>query len=108
MGEYEFIKRYYSIKQETNRSINDIIDILDESFKELPKRVITQRDNAAEIVYGQDLFLSIISVARDSIQVKWNCLNDVANRIDVIIELSPSADFNKKMGLIIQLLSDCL
>jgi hypothetical protein len=107
MGEDEFIKRYYGIKQETNRSINDIIDILDESFKELPKRVITQRDNVAEIVYGQDLFLSI-SAARDSIQVKWNCLNDVANRIDVIIELSPSADFNKKMGLIIQLLSDCL
>ncbi len=107
MGEDEFIKRYYSIKQETNRSINDIIDVLDESFKELPKRIITQRDNGAEIVYGQDLFLSI-SAARDSIQVKWNCLNDVANRIDVIIELSSSADFNKKMGLIIQLLSDCL
>ena len=107
MGEDEFIKRYYSIKQETNRSINDIIDVLDESFKELPKRVITQRDNVAEIVYGQDLFLSI-SAARDSIRVKWNCLNDVANRIDVIIELSSSADFNKKMGLIIQLLSDCL
>ena len=107
MGEDEFIKRYYSIKQETNRSINDIIDVLDESFKELPKRVITQRDNVAEIVYGQDLFLSI-SATRDSIQVKWNCLNDVANRIDVIIELSSSADFNKKMGLIIQLLSDCL
>lgn len=107
MGEDEFIKRYYSIKQETNRSINDIIDVLDESFKELPKRVITQRDNVAEIVYGQDLFLSI-SAARDSIQIKWNCLNDVANRIDVIIELSSSADFNKKMGLIIQLLSDCL
>lgn len=107
MGEYEFIKRYYSIEKETNSSINDIIDILNESFKELPKRVITQRNNVAEIVYGQDLFLSI-STANDSIQVKWNCLNDVANRIDVIIELNPSADFNKKMGLIIQLLSDCL
>lgn len=107
MGEDEFIKRYYSIKQETNRSINDIIDVLDESFKELPKRVITQRDNMAEIVYGQDLFLSI-SAVRDSIQVKWNYLNDVANRIDVIIELNPSANFDKKMGLIIQLLSDCL
>ena len=107
MGEYEFIKRYYGTKQETNSSIDDIIDILNESFKELPKRVITQRDNLVEIVYGQDLFLSILAV-RDSIQVKWNCLNDVANRIDVIIELNPSANFDEKMGLIIQLLSDCL